>query len=267
MPEFRYPQFCSLARAAELLGERWTLLLVRELFVGPQRFSDLRRRLPELSSSVLAERLERLCANELVRQRSLPPPASCVVYELTEHGAALDEVLAAMTRWGVRFLGPARADERLSADWIPFALGSFARRGPVPAARIEIEVRDPAEPDATPVRVRISGGRRGTRVERVDAEPARDATDAPGADVDAALFASPMAVLALASGIESRESLTRRGAIRASGDASRLDALRELFDLSALAVAASARAPRAPSGDDAERDPGPSARSSSQTRE
>jgi DNA-binding HxlR family transcriptional regulator len=267
VPEFRYPQFCALARAAELLGERWTLLLLRELFVGPQRFSDLRRRLPELSSSVLAERLERLCANDLVRQRTLPPPAASVVYELTDHGAALDEVFAALMRWGVRFLGPPRPNEHLSADWIPFALASFARRGPVPAIRIEIEVRDPAEPEATAVRVRVSGGRRGTRVERIDGERARDASEAPGADVEAALFACPVAVLALASGVESLESLTRRGAVRVTGDATRVDALRDLFDLSALALAASARAPRAPSGDDAERDPGASAPSSIQTRE
>ncbi|HSJ96046.1 MAG TPA: helix-turn-helix domain-containing protein, partial [Myxococcota bacterium] len=71
MSEFRYAQFCPLARAAEVLGERWTLLIVRELMVGPQRFSDLRRRLPGVSSSVLAERLDRLERRGIVRRAQL----------------------------------------------------------------------------------------------------------------------------------------------------------------------------------------------------
>ncbi len=71
---FRYAQFCPLACAAEILGERWTLLILRELFVGPQRFTDLRRRLPGISSSILATRLARLEERGIVARSSLAPP-------------------------------------------------------------------------------------------------------------------------------------------------------------------------------------------------
>ena len=75
MVEFRYAQFCPLARAAEVVGERWTLLIVRELLLGAKRFSDLRQPLAGVSSSVLADRLGRLEARGLVTRRETPPPA------------------------------------------------------------------------------------------------------------------------------------------------------------------------------------------------
>ena len=80
---FRYAQFCSVARAAEILGHRWTLLVLRELFLGPARFRDLRERLGSVSSSVLAERLRDLETRGVIAQRELPPPAGVAVYELT----------------------------------------------------------------------------------------------------------------------------------------------------------------------------------------
>ena len=105
MAEFRYAQYCPLARAAELLGERWTLLVVRDLLMGPQRFTDLRGRLPGVSPSVLSERLARLEERGVVCRRTLPPPAPAIVYELTEAGRALDKAVAALASFGMRFLG------------------------------------------------------------------------------------------------------------------------------------------------------------------
>src|SRR6266852_4653604 len=100
----RYDQFCALARAAEILGERWTLLIVRELLLGPRRFSDLRERLDGVSPSVLTERLGRIEKIGLVRRSVLPPPAASTVYELTEHGDALRPAVHELIRWGGRFL-------------------------------------------------------------------------------------------------------------------------------------------------------------------
>ena len=96
MSEFRYAQFCPLARAAEVVGERWTLLIARELLLGPKRFSDLREALAGVSSSVLADRLARLERRDVVAWRRLPPPAAARVYELTETGRALEPVVLAL---------------------------------------------------------------------------------------------------------------------------------------------------------------------------
>jgi len=103
--DIRYAQFCPLTRAVEILGERWTMLLLRELIAGPQRFSDLKERLPGVSSSVLAGRLVRLEEKGLIAKRELPAPAASTVYELAEAGRALRPALIELLRWGMRFLG------------------------------------------------------------------------------------------------------------------------------------------------------------------
>ena len=81
--EFRYPQFCPFARAAEILGHRWTILILRNMAFGPQRFSDLKAGLAGISTSVLAKRLDELIERGLLRRRTLDPPAASTVYELT----------------------------------------------------------------------------------------------------------------------------------------------------------------------------------------
>src|SRR2546421_5058094 len=88
-----YEQFCPLARALDVLGERWTLLVVRELLLGPRRFSDLRAHLPGIAPALLTQRLRDLEAAGLVRRAELPPPAARTVYELTERGRGLDAVV------------------------------------------------------------------------------------------------------------------------------------------------------------------------------
>ena len=89
----RYADPCGIARALDVVGDRWALLIVRELIFGPQRFSQLRAGLPGVSANVLAQRLRELAAAGLVRSGLLDPPASVAVYELTERGLALEPVL------------------------------------------------------------------------------------------------------------------------------------------------------------------------------
>ncbi|MGI8845201.1 MAG: winged helix-turn-helix transcriptional regulator [Thermoleophilaceae bacterium] len=95
-----YHDACGIARALDIVGERWAILVVRELLLGPKRFTDIRAGLPSLSSDVLAQRLRDLEASGVVTQRRLPPPAASKVYELTAMGAALEPALAALGRWG-----------------------------------------------------------------------------------------------------------------------------------------------------------------------
>ncbi len=97
-----YGDACGVPRALDRVGERWALMIVRELLLGPKRFTDLRAGLPRASPNVLSERLRELENAGVVRRRQLPPPAASRVYELTEWGAELEIVLSALGRWGAR---------------------------------------------------------------------------------------------------------------------------------------------------------------------
>jgi len=99
-----YDDACGLAHALELIGERWALLVMRELMFGPRRFSGLRRDLPGISANVLTQRLAELEARGLVRRSKLPPPASVQVYEATEWGLEAAPVLRELGKWAVRSL-------------------------------------------------------------------------------------------------------------------------------------------------------------------
>jgi DNA-binding HxlR family transcriptional regulator len=216
MPAIRYAQFCALARAAEIVGERWTLLIVRELLVGPQRFVDLRERLNDVSASVLTERLARLEANGLVGRRALDPPAAAVVYELTEAGRALEPATLALLRWGVRFLLlPARPRERVEGAWLRLALAACARREPTPARTFLLRMRG----RRAEVVLRVAGGPAGTTVsERV--EPA-----------DVTVAAEPADIVALMSGTLSPRTALRERRVEVTGEAEALEAFPALFDL------------------------------------
>jgi DNA-binding HxlR family transcriptional regulator len=97
-----YGDACGTAHGLELIGERWALLVLRELLVGPRRFSDLRADLPGISANVLTQRLSELEERGLVRRRKLPPPASVRVYEATEWGLEAEAVIGALGRWAAR---------------------------------------------------------------------------------------------------------------------------------------------------------------------
>ncbi|HEU5103502.1 MAG TPA: winged helix-turn-helix transcriptional regulator [Roseiflexaceae bacterium] len=101
-----YKQYCGLAYALDIVGERWTLLIVRELIAGPRRFKDLIEGLPGISTNLLSERLKHLEQQGLIHRRTLPPPAGSTVYELTSVGQALEQTLLELGRWGSQFVPP-----------------------------------------------------------------------------------------------------------------------------------------------------------------
>src|SRR5690606_5899800 len=109
-------------RALELVGERWALLVVRDLLVGPRRFSELRRGLPRIPTNVLSARLKELEEAGVVRRRPVPRPGRGVQYELTESGELLEEAVLALGRWGARELGEAGPEEVLTTDALVLAL-------------------------------------------------------------------------------------------------------------------------------------------------
>jgi DNA-binding HxlR family transcriptional regulator/putative sterol carrier protein len=113
----RYSQYCPIAHALEAVGERWSLLIVRELLSGPRRYTDLADGLPGIGTNILASRLRELEQAGVVQKRKLPPPTPVSVYELTEYGWQLEEVMHSLARWGARSLGPPSTDERLAPGW------------------------------------------------------------------------------------------------------------------------------------------------------
>jgi DNA-binding HxlR family transcriptional regulator/putative sterol carrier protein len=106
-----YHQYCPVAHALDQVGDRWELLIVRELMLGQRRYTDLAEALPGIGSNVLATRLRELEASGVVRKTKLPPPWAVSVYELTERGRELDAVLRALAQWGARTLGPPEAGD------------------------------------------------------------------------------------------------------------------------------------------------------------
>jgi DNA-binding HxlR family transcriptional regulator len=101
-----YNQLCGLAYALDIVGERWTLLIIRELYAGPRRFTDLLAGLPEISTNLLTERLKSLEQQGLIRRRALPPPFASTVYELTALGRGLENSLLELGKWGSQFVPP-----------------------------------------------------------------------------------------------------------------------------------------------------------------
>jgi len=120
MAKRRYDQYCPIAHALEAVGERWSLLLVRELSHGPLRYTDCLERLPGCSTNVLATRLRELEAAGIVTREKLPPPAASTVYRLTADGEALGPVLGELALWGLRRLGP--PPEAVEPGWLGHAL-------------------------------------------------------------------------------------------------------------------------------------------------
>lgn len=135
-----YDQFCGLARALDHVGHRWTLLIVRELLLGPKRFTDLRDGLPGIANNLLADRLRQLQDDGLVTRRELLPPAASTVYELTEAGRDLREAIDALIRWGGRWMltGP-RGDE-FRAEWLVLALDALGPIGIEPGEIVQFDI-------------------------------------------------------------------------------------------------------------------------------
>ena len=117
-----YSQYCPVAHALDVVGERWSLLIVRELLHGPLRYTDLQDRLPGIGSNILAGRLRDLETHGVLEKRKLPPPTPVTVYELTAWGRALHPVLQQLARWGAAVLGPPDESFAGPPGWLEHAL-------------------------------------------------------------------------------------------------------------------------------------------------
>jgi DNA-binding HxlR family transcriptional regulator len=128
MKKRQYNQFCPVACALDIVGERWAMLVVRELLSGPKRFVDLEAGLPGIGTNTLTTRLAELERAGVIARRRLPAPSTSVVYELTNWGRDLEPIVWAIARWGVRRLGAVTPLHPLRASWLATALQAFFRK-------------------------------------------------------------------------------------------------------------------------------------------
>jgi len=150
-----YQQFCGLARALDVLGERWTLLVVRELMLGPRRFVDLLEALPGIGSNTLTTRLRALEEDGLIARGTLPPPVAAPVYRLTAAGRELEPVIVELGRWGMRRLELADAEGTFRAEWL--LLGLKLALGPDTADLPDCDYQFYV--DSSPILLRVRAGR------------------------------------------------------------------------------------------------------------
>jgi DNA-binding HxlR family transcriptional regulator len=151
-----YGQWCSLAKALDVVGERWSLLIVRELFDGPRRYTDLRDGIPGISTDVLAARLTSLEEDGVVARATLPPPAASKVYELTPMGRELAPALSSLAKWGMQLLGTRTEDEEFRPHWLATGLRGLLRADRARDVKLDIDFELGA---GEVVRIRVADGR------------------------------------------------------------------------------------------------------------
>lgn len=216
-----YGQFCGLARAMDILGERWSLLVVRELVIGPKRFSDLMDGLPGVGANALSARLKSLEADGIVTRRRLPPPAASTVYELTELGRGLEPVVLDLIRWGVNLLDRPGPRTSFRPGWLVTTIRALF--DPALAAGLHRTYRLVIDDEA--FTVRIDDG-------ALDVAP-----DSEG-EADLVLSADSDTVLDIASGELAAEDAIDRGRVNIEhGDAAEAVAFAGMLRLPAAAPA------------------------------
>jgi DNA-binding HxlR family transcriptional regulator len=214
-----YGQFCGLAKALDVIGDRWTLLIVRELLIrGACRYTDLRNGLPGIATNLLAERLRELEEAGVIEREEAPPPVATALFRLTPRGAALDAVMREIGRWGAPLLAAAPKSDAFCAHWIA-----------MPARH---NLRDHA-PDRPPISIELRAGD-----EPVTVEAASGAvTVRPGAaaNPDAIVAGPPRLIFAVLRG-ETDLAKARAQGLQFTGDAQALCRLQPLALRAKLAV-------------------------------
>jgi DNA-binding HxlR family transcriptional regulator len=156
-----YGQYCSVARALDVVGDRWTLLIVRELLTqGPCRYTDLKSGLPGIATNLLSDRLRDLEQAGLVRREEAAPPVATTLYHLTETGAGLEPVLDALGRFGIRYMTEPRETDEFRSHWFTYPVSLFLHDREPGGPPLSIELRTTGRPAV----VEISGGAVHTRL-------------------------------------------------------------------------------------------------------
>lgn len=208
-----YNQYCPLARALDVIGERWTLLIVRELLSGPKRFKDLQDALVGIGTNLLSTRLKNAESNDLITKTKLPPPAVATVYELTERGRKLEETLLALVRWGIPLFASAKKPkEYFMPHWL--LQGMLSTFNPSAAGRVsetyEFHV------DAEVFHIRVRGGQANGDMGK-------------GYDPDLIWVSDSESFMSLAFHLLTPQQAIKKGLVQ-SGDRKTLERVLQIFD-------------------------------------
>ncbi|MFI1919663.1 winged helix-turn-helix transcriptional regulator [Nocardia sp. NPDC020380] len=216
MTKRSYNQYCGLAVALDLLGERWTMLVLRELLLGPRRFKDLLDGLPGIGTGLLSQRLKELEAAGVIDKATLPPPAGSNVYRLTEDGESLRPVLLGLTRWGMTRLGTPEADQYISSETLAVAVAARFN----PATAHDAAGTHRLDIDARPFLLDIANGQVSVRAGEADRPVVSISTDSGS-------------LIALINGTRTLADSLAEGFIAIDGDPAAIMALARAFDLAA----------------------------------
>ncbi len=190
-----YGQYCSVAKTLDVIGDRWTLLIVRELLArGPSRYTDLRHGLPGIATNLLAERLRELEQAGIVLREDAPPPIATTLFSLTSRGEQLKPVIDELGRWGVPLMLETTPEEEFRSYWLSLPVELFLADSSSDHAPTTIEVRTGEQPMLIETRDGTIRTRPGTSEQ-----------------ADAVLSGPPQLVLGLLSGALDAEEATRKG--------------------------------------------------------
>ncbi|HEY6357469.1 MAG TPA: winged helix-turn-helix transcriptional regulator, partial [Vicinamibacterales bacterium] len=203
-----------------VVGERWAMLIVRDLLVAPKRFTDLRRGLAGIPTNVLTTRLKELEQGGVIRRRLLPRPAGSIIYELTPYGMELERTVVELGRWGAKSLGEPRREEIVTADSLIMAMRSTFRRESARGTRASYEFRF----GEIVINVRIDGAKL-----KVAGGPL------PGADL---IVEAGPGIKALMTGELSAQEAIANGTVRVTGDPALLTRFAQLFRIDPMPQAA-----------------------------
>jgi DNA-binding HxlR family transcriptional regulator len=198
-----YGQYCGVAKALDVIGDRWTILIIRELLIrGACRYTDLKNGLPGIASNLLSDRIRELEAAGLIQREDAPPPVAATVFQLTEAGEQLYPVVDAIGRWGVRYMIERAADDEFRGHWFTLPVSYFLRDRDPGGPPVSIELRTASSPAV----VEISSGELRTRL-------------GTAAAPDLVLQGEPQLILALFSGALTAAEVAGLG-LQITGDTS-----------------------------------------------
>jgi DNA-binding HxlR family transcriptional regulator len=182
-----YDEYCSLAKSLDVIGDRWTLLIVRELTLrGACRYTDLRNGLPGIATNLLADRLRELEHAGVIAREDAPPPIATTLFRLTPRGEQLRPVLEDLTRWGLPLMTEQRPDDAVRSHWLAWALEQMLVDRGTDASAVTVQIVTGDQP----IVIEIGGGAVQSRLGRVD-------------DADVTLTGPPMPILGLLLGLRS----------------------------------------------------------------
>lgn len=213
MAKRSYNQNCSLAYTLDVIGERWTLLLIRELLTGPKRFTDLLNNLPGIGTNLLSARLKDLEEFGILVRMTLPPPAASAVYDLTEHGRDLQPALVELVRWGNKLARPPKGTEYSRPGWAILAMHAAFQPELATGLKETYEFRIGDEV----FYARINDG-------------TIDTGQGYAGKPDLVIVTDPQTFLKLASELPLEQAISS-GAVHVEGDLTAVDRLSQVFEL------------------------------------